>query len=110
MLLTPVVNAVVINEFQSSNGYVLADSDGDYQDWIELYNENDYLVDLTGYHLSDDLTDLSRWEFPSGTEIPSKEYLLVFASGKDRSVGELHTNFRINREGEPLVLVDADGR
>ena len=30
--------SVVINEFLASNTSILADEDGDFEDWLELYN------------------------------------------------------------------------
>ncbi len=106
----PIQAGVVINEFQASNGATLADEDGDYEDWIELYNTGDAPVDLEGFGLSDDPEDLFRWTFPSVVVEPG-EFLLVWASGKGRAVsGEpLHTSFRIGATGETLSLTHTDG-
>ena len=54
--------------------------------------------------------NLTKWMFPA-VEIKSDEYLLVFASGKDRTnpLGQLHTRFRLNSAGEYLGLVQPDG-
>ncbi|MCC5808288.1 MAG: chitobiase/beta-hexosaminidase C-terminal domain-containing protein [Opitutales bacterium] len=75
--------SVVINEFVASNGSVVADEDGDFEDWIELYNTGYAPVDLEGWGLSDDPEDPFRWTFPAGTVGPG-EHLVVWASGKDR--------------------------
>lgn len=93
----------VINEFMSSNGNTIRDEDGDTPDWIELYNPHNVLVNLSGCYLSDDSENLTRWEFPE-KELQPDSFLLVFASGKDRREGELHTNFSIASAGEPLYL------
>lgn len=101
---------VYINEVMTSNGGVLRDRAGDSPDWIELYNPANNDLDISGYYLSDDEADVTRWAFPPGTVIKAKSYLLVFASGKDYSGnGELHTNFSLKAEGEPLLLSDPDG-
>ncbi len=94
----------------SDNESTLEDEDGEFSDWIEIYNTGDSAVDLEGYYLSDDRDDLERWEFPS-VQIPPDGYLIVFASGKDRAVtgSELHTSFRLSRDGEWLALSDPDG-
>ncbi len=99
-----------INEIMASNRDTIADEDGDYEDWIELYNAGGQDVDLTGYYLSDDADNITRWQFPEGS-IAAQGYLLVWASGKDRvgTEGQLHTNFRISRDGEPIFLVAPDG-
>ncbi len=87
--------------------------DGDYPDWIEIYNPGTESISLIGYGLSDNPTDPFKWIFPQVILSP-QAYLLVFASGKDRKVsGEIttymHTNFKIDRLGETIVLTDADG-
>ncbi len=101
---------VRINEFLSSNLSGLRDEDGDYSDWIELYNNSPSKINLNGYHLSDDLSLLKKWTFPDISLEPSS-YILVFASGKNRSGlpgTQLHTNFKIDALGETLVLTRPD--
>ncbi|MCC5806456.1 MAG: CotH kinase family protein, partial [Opitutales bacterium] len=103
-------STVVINEFVASNGATLADEDGDYGDWIELYNRGTDPVMLHGWSLSDDPERPSRWRFPP-VVVPGGEYLLVWATGKDRDdpSAPLHTNFSIAAAGEPLRLSRIDG-
>ncbi|MDV7402695.1 lamin tail domain-containing protein, partial [Arthrospira platensis SPKY1] len=69
-LATSLCGTVLINEFMSSNGSVQADEDGDFSDWIELYNSGDEVVNLAGWGLSDDLTRPFRWVFPEITLEP----------------------------------------
>ena len=97
---------VVINEVQSSNNATIADEDGDFEDWIELYNAGPDTVDLNGFGLSDDAARLWRWVFPAGTRLAPGEFLLVWASGKDRRdpSAPLHTSFRISSQGEEVLL------
>jgi len=103
---------VVINEFMASNRSVVQDGEGLYNDWIELWNTTREAIDLSGWHLTDDVTDLNQWEFPEGTVIRSGEFLLVFASGEDYvDIGQyLHTNFKLTGGGEYLGLTDRDTR
>jgi hypothetical protein len=75
---------VLINEFSSDNLSGIRDEDGDSCDWIELFNHSDTEINLDGYHLSDDTRFLSRWTFPAISLKPDA-YLLVFASGKNRT-------------------------
>jgi hypothetical protein len=93
-----------INEFLADNEHILADSDGDYSDWIEIFNPNPYAIDLAGLRLQD---SISQWDFPVGSNIEANGYRVVFASGKNRidPAGELHTNFSLNDAGENLSLV-----
>lgn len=74
---------LVINEIMSSNSSVLADEDGDFPDWIEIYNPTDSEINLNNYSLSDNLTSLKKWTFPERI-IQPKDFLIVFASDKNR--------------------------
>ncbi|MCK5078056.1 MAG: lamin tail domain-containing protein, partial [Calditrichia bacterium] len=74
---------VVINEVMSSNSFTIIDEDGDYPDWIELYNYGTTPIDLNGFGLSDDITEPLKWTFPQVTIQPD-DYLLLFASDKNR--------------------------
>jgi len=101
--------SIVINEFMSSNVTTIIDLDGDYSDWIELYNNTDTPVNLENYTISDDSDELEKWIFPS-IDIPAYGFLLLFASGKDiYDITELHTNFKIKQSGENLILSNPDG-
>ncbi|MCB9210980.1 MAG: lamin tail domain-containing protein [Ignavibacteriales bacterium] len=89
--------------FQTLN--VIRDEDGDYSDWIEIFNPIDTTINLQNFSLSDDLSNLQKWLFPNITISPN-EYILIFASGKDRYSSELHTNFSIKASGELIILID----
>ena len=99
-----------LNEFVAQNAGPVADEDGDETDWIEIKNTGSTPNDLAGFYLTDDPTNLTKWQFPS-TAINNDEFLLLFASDKDRAVSgsELHTNFKLSSGGEYLALVEPDG-
>lgn len=109
LLNATVTQKVIISEFLALNSSIKTDVDGAYSDWIELYNPGETSIDLTGWHLTDDAANLTKWTFPS-LSIGSGQYLLVWASGKDvvASNGELHTNFKLSGTGEYLALVEPD--
>ncbi len=102
---------VVINEIQASNNSTIADEDGDYEDWIELFNTGVDTIDVSWYSLSDDYSQPVKWLIPPETTIAPGEYLLIWASGKDRNdpLGPLHTNFSIAQDGEELLLTNLQG-
>ncbi len=101
---------VRINEFMAINSSTLMDKNGDYSDWIELYNPTASTVNLQGWSLTDNAADPRKWFFPDVTINPSS-YLVLFASGKEvYEPSELHTNFKLDGDGEYLTLIDADGR
>ncbi|MCA9264315.1 MAG: lamin tail domain-containing protein, partial [Planctomycetales bacterium] len=98
----------IISEFMADNATTLADEDGDYSDWIEIHNPDSVPIDLTGWHLTDDADDPTQWPLPS-VVLNAGDFLTVFASGKDRSGPQLHTNFNLNASGEFLALTRPDG-
>lgn len=100
----------LISEFLADNTEGLRDENDEASDWIELRNDNPFDQGLSGWFLTDDPTDLMKWEFPS-VSVPRKGYLLVYASNKDRRNpgAALHTNFRLSSSGEYLAIVRPDG-
>ena len=108
-LISRAFSVPIINEFVALNNSTLYDEDGQSSDWIEIYNPHQDIVDLEGYFLTNDRENLKKWEFPK-VSLAVDGYLVVFASGKDRDNGELHTNFKISKSGGYLGLVDPDGK
>jgi hypothetical protein len=100
----------LISEFMAANRSTLADEDGAFSDWIEIHNPGGGSVDLGGWFLTDSAGNKPKWRFPS-VSLAGGDYLVVFASNKDRKVpGQpLHTNFALKAEGEYLALVKPDG-
>lgn len=96
---------VVINELMASNSVSVADQNGQYDDWIELYNNSTSAIDLSGWHLSDDISKLGKWTFPNGTIIGGNGYLIVWADENGSQAG-LHANFKLSATGESLYLLD----
>ena len=103
--------SIRINELMASNGSSLDDDDGDASDWLEIYNEQSGTVNLEGWHLTDDLDQLTKWTFPN-VNIAPNGFLVLFASGKERGPDRrpLHLNFEIASSGESLILVQPDGK
>ena len=101
---------VRINEFMAVNSTTVADKDGDYSDWIELFNPTTEPVNLAGWSLTDDIAAPRKWIFPD-VSLLNGNYLLLFASDKDMltPATELHTNFKLNGSGEYLALIDEAG-
>lgn len=101
-------SAVVINEIMPSNATTAQDEEGDFGDWIELYNNSDQAVSLAGWFLTDEDTRLDRWAFPAGTSIPARGTLIVWADDKNDLTTGLHANFKLSAGGETLYLVKPD--
>lgn len=103
-----VAGDIVINEILASNSFIQMDDDGEFDDWIELYNNTSSDVDVSGYYLSDDVENTLRWSFPNETIIEGNSYLVVWAD-KDTMQTGLHANFKLASSGEALFLSDASG-
>ncbi|MEO8428117.1 MAG: lamin tail domain-containing protein, partial [Verrucomicrobiota bacterium] len=101
---------VVINEFMASNTRTLLNCARVYDDWIELYNTSSSAVDLSGYFLTDNLTNSTKWSFPQGTFIGSHGYLLVWADDQLCSDADVHAAFKLSAGGEQIGLFAPDGR
>lgn len=100
-----------INEFMASNATTICDSFGSYSDWIELYNSTDTDMDISGFGISDNLSQPMKYRFPDGTTIAAKGYLVVFCSGNEgRQNGELHAPFGLRSYGEDVVIANRAGR
>ena len=84
-------------------------------DWIEILNVSREAVSLDGMHLTDDISNPTKWQFPNGIAIEPGAFAVVFASGDDiknpslDENGILHTNFRLNGNGDYLALTDNAG-
>ncbi len=111
LILCPAAKAQVrITEFMASNASTLTDEDGDYSDWIEIQNTSATNVNLLNWALTDSASHPQAWLFPA-TNLTAGNFLLVFASGKNRAVAgqELHTGFKLSAGGEYLALIRPDG-
>ncbi|NIP92576.1 MAG: hypothetical protein GWO24_03540, partial [Akkermansiaceae bacterium] len=98
----------VISEFMADNKTTIDDGDCDSSDWLELFNATADPVNLGGWYLTDDPTNRTMWRIPN-LPLAANQRQLIFASGKDRNSGELHTNFSIGKSSGFLALVKPDG-
>eukprot|EP01025_Chloroclados_australasicus_P040119 TRINITY_DN4178_c0_g2_i1.p1 TRINITY_DN4178_c0_g2~~TRINITY_DN4178_c0_g2_i1.p1 ORF type:complete len:1028 (-),score=127.01 TRINITY_DN4178_c0_g2_i1:2597-5680(-) len=102
---------VEISEIMANNELTVEDEDGELSDWIEIHNLEEKEVSMEGWHLTDSPKQLTMWTFPEDLVLSPDEYLVIFASGKDRIENRtnLHTNFRMKSTGEYLGLIRKDG-
>ena len=100
---------IVINEFMADNGNTISDPNGEYDDWIELFNPTSNMIPLTGKYLTDKKDYLVKWKFNEpNLFIAPNEYLLVWCDEDSGQTG-FHTNFKLNAGGEFIALVETDG-
>ncbi len=95
-----------INEFMAKNTTVVADEYGEYDDWIELFNDDTVAVWLGDKYLTDDLDDPGKWRFPDYTIQPG-EFLLVWADN-DPEQGDFHATFKLSSAGEEIAVCDGE--
>ncbi len=104
----PTMGDVVINEFMASNDIGgPQDSEGENDDWIELYNNTGRMIDLSNFYLSDTIDNLALWRFPPGVSIGPDDYLIVWAD-KDENQGGYHANFKLSSSYENIYLSYGD--
>ena len=77
------IGQIVINEGSNKNGNTIADEDGDFESWIELYNAGVADINIGDYSISDDSSLLNKWTLPN-YNLGTGQFLLLFTSGKDR--------------------------
>jgi len=94
---------IAISEFLASNKRTNKDPQGEFEDWIELFNHGKTDIDLSGMYLSDDKDNLSKWKIPSGTRIKAGGYLIIWADEDGGDEG-LHANFKLSKNGEAIIL------
>lgn len=102
-----------INEYMASNTSFLSDEFGEFNDWIEIYNANDFPVDIGGMFLTDSLADPTMHPIPTckadSTTIPAKAYLVLWAD-KQEEQGVLHLDFKLDADGEEIGLIAPGGK
>ncbi|MFN0201414.1 MAG: lamin tail domain-containing protein [Bacteroidia bacterium] len=76
---------IVINEASNRNATQIADEDGAFGDWLELYNAGSTAVNLMDYALTDDSTNFGKWTFPAANLAPNT-FQMVHLSGKNRKI------------------------
>ena len=105
---------VSINEWMAENtGFLLNPSTGKYDDWFELFNPSGTPADLTGYYLTDTLSDRFQYQIPAGYVVPTNGFLLVWADNKTSANStnspNLHVPFKLDKSGEAIGLFAPDG-
>ena len=101
---------IVINELMAFNTNSLTDPQGQHEDWLELHNLTNDVLNLTGMYLTDKTNNPKKWAFPENTTIPARGYLVVWLDEDGKADEGLHANFKLSRNGETVMLVDTDIR
>ncbi len=103
--------SLVINEFLASNDATIADENGDFDDWVEIFNPTASAIDLAGMFLTDDLSDPTASEVPGGsstTVVPAGGFVILWFD-KETEQGPLHVDAKLSSGGEQIGLFAANG-
>mgnify|MGYP003683082825 FL=1 len=101
---------IVINEYSAANYDTYTDNYGEYEDWVELYNTTAAPVDISGWALSDKVSNPLKWIIPSSFIVPAGGTALVYCSGRDEVIGlNAHSNFKITQTKGSEVFMLSDG-
>lgn len=106
----PTINPgdLAINEIMAQNTATITDADGEYEDWIELYNNTATTLSLDNLYLTDTSTNLLKWGFPAGLTIAPNDYLTIWAD-EDLTQTGLHADFKFSASGESAILSYPNG-
>jgi hypothetical protein len=103
----PMREGLYINELLASNGSVLADEYGEYDDWFEVYNSSHLPRDIGGLYFTDEYSNPRKWQVPldvpAVTTIPPGGFLLLWAD-EQLSQGPLHADIKLSADGEELGI------
>lgn len=105
--VTDGIHNIVINELSASNNRYISDY-FKKSDWVELYNASSEDVDLDGYFLSNDQSNLHLYKIDGGfntvnTIIPAHGYKVLWCDKKE-PLSQLHVPFKLSASGGELYL------
>ncbi len=101
---------LLINEICSSAKNSVMDASGASPDWIEIYNNSDKAIDISGVGLSDGSKNKFKFTFPFDTTIKSDDYILIYCDdAATKAEGEYHAAFKLSAKGETVYLTAPDG-
>ncbi len=89
-------SSLVINEILAANKKSAKDPQGEFDDYIELFNPTDKAIDVSGMYVSDSAEALKKWKLPEGTKVAAGSYLVLWADGDDKATEGLHLNFKLS--------------
>lgn len=99
---------IQINEVMTLNYNSIKTVENENNDWIEIYNNSNNTIQLNEYYLTDNENELKKWKFPFKNILPHT-FQIIFASNNNIfGTGELNCNFKLNNNGEQLILSKQD--
>lgn len=106
-----VIPSLVINEINASNVSFGSDENGEFDDWIELFNQEDYDVNIASFYISNDVNNAQKFRFPTAfgaITVPAQGYKLIWCDNFTAQ-GPTHANFTLANNGGFTRLTFSDG-
>ena len=101
-----------INEVMASNGETVATENGGAElDWVELRNDNDDPIDVTGWYMYDDPSKPNKWvQIEGSCVIPGHGIKLVWCDKNytNWASGEAHAKFGVGKSDSTVVLASTN--
>ncbi len=70
------------------------------EEWIEIFNQNNFAADLSGWKIADTAGGTTTYIFPQATEISPQEFLVL---------SRPTTKITLNNDGDGVSLIQPDG-
>ena len=102
-----IAGTLVINELMASNTAACVDPFGEFDDWVELYNQGDVEIDLSGFTVTDDPAVSTKATLPAGLLIPARGYRLLWCDGQVQGLD--HLAFKLNAASESFAIFTPEG-
>ena len=99
---------IFINEFLTSNDNLNKDEFNEFDDWIEIFNNNDFPINIGGMYITDNFNNPFKYQIPFTsselTTIPAKKHIIFWADEQTEQ-GIFHLNFKLDKDGEEIALI-----
>ena len=107
-LAPPAQIGLVVNEVCADNDTLITDPQGQFEDFVELYNAGSTAVDLADHYLTDDLSEPDKWALPPGFVLQPGARVLVWCDNDDAD-GPFHASFSLSKDGEEIAVFRDEG-
>lgn len=110
--VAPLSAQISINEIMASNDATVSDNNGEFDDWVEIYNAGSTSINIGGWYVSDDPANLKKFQIPnnrsSQTTISPGGYMILWFDD-DTGQGPLHINHKLSADGESVIITASNG-
>ncbi|KAA1294194.1 MAG: lamin tail domain-containing protein, partial [SAR202 cluster bacterium] len=96
---------IVVNEFLAASDNCCMSPDGNYEDFVELYNGTSESININGWGFSDTEGEVST--IAPDTSIASGDFLVLWFTGDDDGFPEIDS--KLSSDGETIYIEDSDG-